>query len=98
MDEKYIGFMAGYATAPGTWYLQRGGFIKDEQRKTGNLKIYREALEELHAYWPCIRTHVANDDLPALKIDINAGFKIIGVRYTDRVELEMIRFREVGNG
>jgi hypothetical protein len=97
--ETFLGFLAGYPTGPGSWYLQRGGFLRGEQGKFRNLSVYREALKELHKYWPCVRTHVFNDDLPALKIDLNAGFKIIGTRSLNGlIEIELIHYLEDGNG
>lgn len=94
-NDEYVGFIAGYATAPGCWYLQRAGFIQDKQKQGCNLKKYKDALSILHKEWVYIRTHVNNADLPALKMDLNAGFKIIGVRHiSGQTEVEMLSLGE----
>jgi len=77
-DEKYSGFLSGYPVGPSSWYLQSGGFIDESKKRVRNLKSFIRCLVILHEEWNYITTKVRNDDLPALKIDLAAGFKIIG--------------------
>lgn len=99
-EGKYIGLVAGYEHSPSTWYLQRGGFILSEQKKTKALSRLRSVLAGIHKEYKYIMTIVENTDLPALKIDLNAGYVIIGTRMdtTGKLWVEMIHTREEVDG
>jgi hypothetical protein len=88
-----IGFVSGFPVSPNTWYLQRGGFIKNEQSKVMNLCRYKEALNIINKEYPFINTVVLNTDLPALKICLASNFVIMGVRLdtVNKLWVEMIR-------
>lgn len=77
---KHIGFFSGYVHSPSTWYLQRAGFIKNQQGKTENLQLATLGFELLHKKWKYILTLISNEDTRALKFALIVGFKIIGVR------------------
>lgn len=94
--EEEIGFLSGYSTAPGVWFLLRAGFNKELQGRVTNLKKYLEALEIVHNEYPCILTRVCNNDIKPLKMDLNAGFRIIGIRQgtSGDLYLELIHKKE----
>jgi hypothetical protein len=95
-DEEIFGFISGYIQSPVTFYLQRAGFTKSEQRKFTNRNRFRFALYEIHKEWPYIMTLVKNTDNSALKLSLNMDFKIIGSRMDTGGNLwvEMIHSRE----
>ena len=94
--EESIGFVSGYSTAPKVWFLLRGGFNKDLQGRVGNLRTYLDVLLQLHREYDFILTRVCNEDIKALKMDLNAGFKIIGMRQgtSGDLYLELIHKKE----
>ncbi len=95
-EERVVGFVAGYPLSYNTWYLQRAGFLQKEQHKHRNLGRYRESIEIIHAEWPGILTMVDNHDLPALRMDLAAGFIVVGTRQDSAGKLwvELLKMKE----
>jgi len=79
-DDKYGGFLAGYIHNYDTFYLQRTGFIIEEQGKVTNKLRAKTAINILHQEWNYILSLIRNDDIKPLKMALSIGFKIIGVR------------------
>ncbi len=79
-DDKIVGFLSGYPMSKDMWYLQRTGYIKDEQYKAKNLQRTKEVMYQLNSHWPFIFSVIRNDDVTTLKIALSVGFKIIGTR------------------
>jgi hypothetical protein len=96
-DDKLIGFMAGYIQSNNTWYLQRGGFKVENQRKVDNLHLFNKALDIIHDKWLHIIAMIQNNDTTALKMALMGKFKIIGTRMdtANNLWVEMIHTREV---
>jgi hypothetical protein len=79
-EDKLVGMVAGYSMATDLFYIQRAGYITDEQHRTKNLARTREVIRNIHLDWPFILTLVRNDDANMLRMCIALGFKIIGTR------------------
>jgi len=90
---KVMGFLSGYNLSPNTFYLQRAGFIKKEQHSPLNFRRMLEGLTILHREFPYIMTMISSEEISAMKISLQAGFKIVGTRVDSqcRVMVEMIR-------
>jgi len=97
-DEKFIGFVAGYPMSSNLWYIQRTGYITDEQHKTKNISRTREVMEVLHGDWPYLLTLVCNDDIPMLKMSLTVGFKVIGTRMDTNKDLWVEMLKEKNHG
>ena len=83
----FIGFVAGYPMSSTLWYIQRTGYVTDEQHKTKNVNRTREVMAALHGDWPYLLTLVGNDDIPMLKMALTVGFKVIGTRMDTKAKL-----------
>lgn len=79
-DERLIGFASGFIIGVNTWYLQRAGFIKSEQRKVSNLYRASFTINEILKEWPYIMSFISNEDTSTLRMVMALGFKIIGTR------------------
>ncbi len=99
-DYKFIGFISGFPLSQTLWYLQRTGYVEDEQSKPKNLQRTREVFGCLHRDWPFILTLIRNDDIAMLKMSLSVGFKIIGTRIDTQKTLwvEMMSSKEDING
>ncbi len=99
-DDKFIGFISGFPLSQTLWYLQRTGYVEDEQSKVKNLQRTKEVFVCLHRDWPFILTLVRNDDITMLKMSLSVGFKIIGTRIDTQKTLwvEMMSSKEDING
>jgi hypothetical protein len=95
-NEKYTGFLSGFPISLNTWYLQRAGFVKNQQAKFTNIHRTLFCLDEIHKNFMAILTLIRNDDIKALKITLSVGFKIIGTRIDTEKHLwvEMIHLRQ----
>jgi len=95
-EECFLGFISGYIVSPNTWYLQRAGFKIGKQGNVGNLRKYLEALSKIHEEYGFILTRVINTDIKPLKMDIMAGFIIIGIRQdtSGKLWVELIHKKE----
>lgn len=99
-NDKLVGFASGFAIGLNTWYLQRAGFIKDEQKKISNYFRSMFGIEEILKDWNHIMTLVSNEKPHVLKMMIALGFKIIGTRMdTERgLWVEFLKSKEITNG
>lgn len=97
-DGKPIGFASGFSIGLQTWYLQRAGFTKDQQRRVSNLHKSSFAINHIFKEWPYIMTFVHNEDASALHMVMALGFKIIGVRMDTAKKLWLECLKEKNNG
>ena len=97
-DDKVIGFASGFSIGLQTWYLQRAGFTKDQQRRVTNLHRADFTIERILTDWPYIMTFVHNEDYSALRMVMALGFKIIGVRMDTARKLWVEFLKEKDNG
>lgn len=97
-DDRVVGFASGFAIGLQTWYLQRAGFIKSEQKRISNYYRATFGVNEILKEWPAIMTFVHNEDQDALRMVMALGFKIIGTRI-DTVKRLWVEFlKEKPNG
>lgn len=96
--DKLIAFTSGFAIGLNTWYLQRAGFIKDEQGKVANFFRAAFCMDEILKDWPYIMTFASNENQKALKMLIALGFKIIGTRMDTLRNLWVEFLKEKSNG
>ena len=77
---EYMGFISGYNHDIYTLYIQYAGYIDKWKGKASALRILKDALKELHKEYKFILTMIRNDNSPALRLTLAAGFEIIGTR------------------
>ncbi len=94
-DGMYKGFISGYLHNAITLYMQYAGIIKNK-RGYKTLGLFREALKEIDKEFLFIMVVIKNDNITALKIALNEGFIINGVRQDTGKNLyvELVRKRE----
>jgi hypothetical protein len=95
-DDTVLGFASGFAIGVGTWYLQRAGFIKSEQKRVSNIYRANFAIKEILKDWPSIMAFVSSEHHTALKLAMALDFKIIGTRIDTAKNLwvEFLRVKE----
>ena len=93
-----IGFASGFTIGLQTWYLQRAGFVKTEQKRVTNLYRASFAIKHILEEWPYIMTFVHNEDYGAMRMVLALGFKIIGVRMDTARKLWVECLKEKDNG
>jgi len=96
--EQPIGFASGFSIGLQTWYLQRAGFTRDQQKRVTNLYRASFAINRILQDWPYIMTFVHNEDASALHMVMALGFKIIGVRMDTVKKLWVELLKEKDNG
>lgn len=94
LGERYVGIMSAYLHNIDSVYLQYAGF--DE----GIGKLYRpilfkEVVSFVHKDYKNIIFRIENTNISALKVALNTGFKIIGVRYDGILYVELSKTQEV---
>ncbi len=95
--DQLVGFVSGYVQSNNTWYLQRGGFKRENQRKSYNLLLFKKSLAIIHEKWVYIMALIQNNDTAVLKMALMGGFIIIGTRMdtSGKLWVELIHSREV---
>lgn len=79
-DDRLVGFKAGYAATQTRYYSWLGGVDPDTRR----VGIASRLMEEQHAWlnstnYELVETHVLQDNLGMIQLNLNYGFKITGM-------------------
>lgn len=78
-----------------TCYMQHGGALPDAKGTINVAKGYFKMIEWVKNKYPKITTRIRNDNVPMIKLALEAGFKIIGVEvYDDGVFLSLVNNSE----
>ncbi len=96
-DGNFAGFMSGYIHNSITFYLIYTGMVR-HNRGYGTLEVFRAGLEEIDKEFPFIMAVIKNDNIVALKMAMNEGFFIHGIRQDTAKNLfvELIRRNDYG--
>lgn len=78
-DNVPIGFLSGYIHNAMTFYIQYGG-IKKEYSGIIPVKLFKKVIGMICSSYPYILSLIANTNIPAIKMFLYCGFRIIGVR------------------
>lgn len=93
-----IGFMSGYLHSMSTFFIQYGGIVKDFK---GTLPVimFKEVLTRIHEQFQFILTLCVNDNIPAIKLFLHSGFKIIGTRQAtdNKLYIEFLKEKSWGS-
>ena len=89
---EYKGFISGYLHNIQTFYMQYAGIIKSK-RGFGTVSMFREAVREMQKEYAFILAAIRNDNIVAIKIAMNEGFVINGIRQDTgkNIYVELIR-------
>lgn len=76
---EYVGFMSVYIHDLDSVCIQYAGF---ENKFKGYMavQLFREVIEYVHKDYKCIQCSIRNTNIPALKVAMNTGFIITGMR------------------
>ena len=98
-DGTFVGIVAGFPISQDTFYIQRSGYIANEQHKTATVRRTREVMAALHGDWPYLYTLVSNADIYVLKMVITCGFMVIGTRVDTKgkVWVELMKEKKDGD-
>lgn len=95
--DKYVGFLSGYNHNLSTVYLQYAGFAK-HFRGYRAAKLFKEVVDFIHEEYQFIMIWIRNDNIPALKVALSAGFEIIGIRMATDKSLYVELLRRLQDG
>lgn len=76
---KYVGFMSAYIHDLDSVCIQYAGF-NDGFKGYIAVKLFREVIAYVHKDYKCIQCSIRNTNVPALKVAMNTGFIITGMR------------------
>lgn len=78
-NDKYVGFVSGYNHNLNTVYIQYAGFVK-QFRGYKAPKLFKEVVDFIHQEYQFIMILIENNNIPAIKVALFGGFKIVGIR------------------
>jgi len=96
---KYVGFMSAYLHNTDEVYLQYAGF-NDEHKGFMAVGLFKEIIENVHKDYKGIICRIENTNISALKVAMNAGFIIMGIRclsQSSQIFVELIKIKEDNN-
>ncbi len=94
LGEKYVGLISAYLHNANSVYLQYAGF--DEGiGKNYRPVLFKEVVQFVHQDYKNIIFRIENTNIAALKVALNTGFKIIGIRYDGVLYIELLKTKEV---
>lgn len=94
LGERYVGIMSAYLHNIDSVYLQYAGF-DDDIGKHYRPILFKEVVSFVHKDYKNIIFRIENTNISALKVALNTGFKIIGVRYDGVLYVELSKTQEV---
>lgn len=92
-EDNMIGFASGYLHNEKVFYMQYAGMIK-QFRGYKTLIAFRETLKEINKEYPIITCMIKNNNIPAIKLAINQGFIINGIKQDKQKNLYIEMLRE----
>jgi hypothetical protein len=93
LDGKYVGFMSGYLHNKECIYLQYAGFV-DSFKGYYAPKLFNDVVDYVHKEYKGIMFRIENTNIKAIKVALNAGFSIIGIRLDGVLYVELIKERK----
>lgn len=96
-NDEYVGFISGYNHNLSTVYLQYAGFIK-KFRGHKAPKLFKKVIDFIHQEYDFIMIVIKNDNIPAIKMALWGGFKIVGIRMATNKDLYVEFLRGKDNG
>ncbi|MCK4328796.1 hypothetical protein KAX02_03030 [candidate division WOR-3 bacterium] len=96
-NDKYVGFLSGYNHNLTTIYLQYAGFIKNFRGYKAP-KLFKKVIDFIHQEYDFIMIVIKNDNIPAIKMALWGGFKIVGIRMATNKDLYVEFLRGKDNG
>lgn len=93
-NSDYVGFMSGRIISKEAIEIQWAGFV-DTYKGYHAPKLFNTVVDFVHKEYKIIFIRVHNENIPALKVAMHAGFRISGIRSIDGfVFVELISRRE----
>lgn len=90
LEERYVGVISAYLHNIDTIYLQHASFDEDIGKHYRPI-LFKEVVSFVHKDYENIIFRVENTNIPALKIALNTGFIIIGIRGDGMIENEIFK-------
>ena len=80
LDRDPIAFLSGRWNSKDLFYIQYCGVVPEQRIKNASLFL-TEGLKLIGAAG--FTTYTPNDNQPAMKVLLNLGFRVIGIRFTE---------------
>lgn len=93
LEERYVGLISAYLHNADSVYLEYAGFDEGIGKSYRPI-LFKEVIAFVHQDYKNIIFRIENTNIPALKVALNTGFKIIGVRLDGVLFVEMIKTKE----
>lgn len=91
---EYVGFLSGRPTSKETIDIQWAGIV-EKHRGIYSLPIFTLAIEFIHKDYKNIMGKVHNENIVALKLAMQAGFRIFGIRtFAGVVLVELLKINK----
>ncbi len=94
LDERYVGMVSMYLHNTDSAYIQYAGF-DDGIGKNYRPILFKKVVNFVHQDYKNIICRIENTNIPALKVALNTGFKIIGIRYDGVLYVELLKTKEI---
>ncbi len=94
LQERYVGMVSVYLHNTNSVYIQYAGFDENIGKYYRPI-LFKEVVAFVHQDYKNIIFRIENTNIPALKVALNTGFKVIGVRYDGMLFVEMIKTKEI---
>lgn len=95
LNFDYVGFMSGRIISKEAIELQWAGFV-DKYKGFSAPKLFVEVVDFVHKEYRIIFIRIHNENIPALKVAMYAGFRISGIRSIDGfVFVELVSRRNI---
>lgn len=94
LGERYVGSISAYLHNADSIYLQQAGF-NGEIGKNYRPILFKKVVTFVHKDYKNIICRIENTNIAALKIALNTGFLIIGIRYDGVLYIELLKTKEV---
>lgn len=89
---EYIGSLYVYMHNSNTAYIQYASFT-DEKKGIMAPGLFKKVTEKLLKEYLGLMIRIENKNIKAIKVALNAGFLITGIRYDGAVFVELMRTR-----
>jgi hypothetical protein len=94
LQERYVGIMSVYLHNTDSVYVQYAGYDGDIGKHYRPI-LFKEVIAFIHKDYKNIIFRIENTNIPALKIALNTGFRIIGIRLDGVLYVELLKTKEV---
>ncbi len=94
VNKEYAGFLSAYTHSTDCVYIQYAGFA-DGFKGYYAPGLFKKVVDYIHKEYKGIMFRIENTNVKAIKVALNAGFLITGIRFDGVVYVELIKVKEI---